>query len=101
MQSTVTFQPTSVRTESIDRVGRLAFIDGDLVAVLVRLDAPGHLPTQRGRWFLEAGFGPCGRNTVPCFDDLESARSWIDDQVGIPARAPSRPALRLVSAAGD
>ena len=96
---TMTFQALAVNTGSRDRTGRLAFCDDELVAVLVRLDAPGHLPTQRGRWFLEAGFGPCSRNQVPSFHDLDEATAWINRQVGSEARPA--PALRLVCNTGD
>ena len=73
----VTFEPIVIRTDSQDRVGRLAKVDGELVAVLVRLDARSHIEEQRGKWFLEAGFGPCGWTRSPSFEDLEAAATWI------------------------
>jgi hypothetical protein len=73
----IDLQPIRVRTGHQDGEGRLALADGELVAVLVRLDDPVH-GDQRGRWFLEAGFGPCGGGpSSVIFEDLEEAESWL------------------------
>ena len=50
--------------------------DGQLVAVLVRLADEMH-DDQRGRWFVEAGFGPCRTAVPPMFGDLDEARAWV------------------------
>ena len=55
--------------------GRLVLADGELVAVLVRLDAEVH-GTARGRWFLEAGFGRLAGTPAP-FVDLRAAEDWL------------------------
>jgi hypothetical protein len=73
-------QPISVLTGSDDREGRLVLVNGDLVAVLVRLDGPVH-ENQRGGWFLEAGFGPCSGPPQPVFDSLAEAQVWVSMRV--------------------
>ena len=55
--------------------GRLALLDGRLVAVLVRLsDLHGE---QAGWWFIEKGFGPLDRPLHPTFPDLADAEAWL------------------------
>ncbi len=51
----VTLQRVRVNTSSRDTEGRLEFADGELVAVVVRLDGDEH-GDFRGLWQLEAGF---------------------------------------------
>ena len=53
---TIELQPIRVRTGSKDKEGRLVLADGELVAVLVRLDDEMH-GSDRGKWFLEVMFG--------------------------------------------
>ena len=77
--ATITLQPVRVRTGSKDTEGRLALVDGELVAVFVRLDDPMHEEDQ-GRWFLEAGFGPCSREAPPLFAGLAEAEGWCRSQ---------------------
>jgi hypothetical protein len=61
-----------------DDEGRLVFVDGLLAAVLCRLSG-GHYPEDlRGRWFLEAGFGPLATNTYPTFSSLDEVESWVE-----------------------
>lgn len=67
-------------TGHADRDGQLVLAAGCLVAVLVRLDDEVHAG-DRGRWFLEAGFGPCRSPTQPIFSDLETAARWISERV--------------------
>jgi hypothetical protein len=55
-------------------------VDGELVAVLVRLDDPVH-EQECGRWFLEVGFGPCENRSSPTFLDLQEAAGWIRERV--------------------
>jgi hypothetical protein len=33
--------------------------------VIVRLDGEAHAPEHKGRWHLEAGFGPCEARIAP------------------------------------
>ncbi len=57
MASTITFLPIPVLIDGQDGAGMLVLADGQLTAVLVRLDGEAHPLDQRGRWHLEAGFG--------------------------------------------
>lgn len=82
MPPTLTFEPVRVGTGCRDTVGRLAFADGDLVAVLVRLDDPMHDAPQRGGWSLEAGFGRAATASPPVFDGLDAAAAWLARRLG-------------------
>lgn len=73
--------PITIRTGCRDTQGRLVLIDDELVAVLVRLDDEVH-GEARGRWFLEAGFGPVGRAASPdLFDTLDAADAWMQQRI--------------------
>lgn len=76
MAPRVTLQPMPVMTGSDDRDGVLVLSDGQLVAVLVQLADEVH-EEQRGRWFLEAGFGPCRTAVAPVFGNLNEAQAWV------------------------
>ena len=76
----LTLQPTQVMTGSDDDEGCLVSADGQLVAILVRLTDDMHAD-QRGRWFLEAGFGPCRTAVPPLFDGLEEAQAWVEGKL--------------------
>ena len=80
MAPRITLQPTPVITGSDDREGCLVLADYRLVAVLVLLADEMHGP-ERGRWFVEAGFGPCRTEAPPVFDDLDAARAWVRRRV--------------------
>jgi len=80
----LTFEPVRVGTGCQDTVGRLAFADGELVAVLVRLDDPMHDGGERGRWIMEAGFGPITAVPPPTFADLDAAAAWLARRLGPP-----------------
>ena len=71
----ITMQSAPVMTGSNDREGRLIFSDDALVAVIVCLSMDQH-EHIRGKWFLEAGFGPCHH---PCalFDSPDDAAAWV------------------------
>ena len=75
----ITFQRVPVMTGSADREGCVIFADGQLTAVVVRLDAceHGHL---RGKWFLEAGIGPCN-HPAPLFDLVDDALAWVASRI--------------------
>ena len=81
MLPAIAFQPIRVRTGSQDTVGRLALFEGELIAVLVRLDDPVHDSVQRGGWFLETCFGPVASKQAPVFQDLDAAAAWIGKQL--------------------
>jgi hypothetical protein len=74
----ITFQPVRVRIDGHDTEGRLIFADDQLSAVIVRLDGETHVPDHKGRWHLEAGFGPCdARIAPPTFETPEEAEAWV------------------------
>ena len=76
MASRVTLQPTTLATLSSDKVGCLLFIDGDLTAVIVRLDDEVH-GDDCGSWFLEVGLGRCDLIRPPVFPSIEAAQTWV------------------------
>ena len=82
MAPTVAFEPVRVETGCRDTVGRLAFVGGALVAVLVRLDDPMHDDDQRGGWVLEAGFGRAAAAAPPVFGGLDAAAAWLARRLG-------------------
>ena len=71
----VVLQSISVDTRSPDQAGMLVLVNGLLVAVLVRLDAPWH--TRPGAWHMEAGLGRLAGVRAPVFDTLQDATRWI------------------------
>ncbi len=73
-------QPIQVNTGSRDSEGRLVLANNCLVAVLVRLDGEEH-GTLRGRWSLEAGFGPCSDLPPRPFRSLADAQRWVQRQL--------------------
>ena len=78
MSFDITFQSVQIRIDGHDSEGRLIFADDQLSAVIARLDGEHHGPENRGRWHLEAGFGPCdARNSPPTFATLEEAEAWV------------------------
>jgi hypothetical protein len=79
VQPKLTFQAIEIMTGHADRQGQLVLADGQLIAVLVLLDDEIH-GEDRGRWFLEAGFGPCQLPVQPAFSDLETAARWITER---------------------
>ena len=86
-----TLQPIDVDTGSDDREGRMALVDGRLVAVLVHLSASHE--TDSGMWFLEAGFGRLSGHSPAPFADLDAAQAWIMGEllpVTSQARLPRR-----------
>ncbi|WP_407519841.1 hypothetical protein [Methylobacterium oryzisoli] len=76
MISPIDSQATRITTESGQEDGLLLFHDGSLVAVISHLR---HSVTDEfaGRWFVEAGFGPCARGGSRMFDTAEDAQRWV------------------------
>lgn len=74
------FQNVKVATGSDDEDGRLVFVNGRLVAVLVRLDDHSHGVAQ-GQWSLEAGFNGVDSVKPPLFANLDAAERWIGLQI--------------------
>lgn len=76
----LTLRPVLVETGSADEDGRLVFVRDRLVAVLVRLSAAAHPDPDsglRGKWFVEAGFGPCAAQAPDVFPALADAEAWV------------------------
>ena len=76
MSPQLKLQPAKLATTSCDRTACLLFLDGDLSAVLVRLDEEAH-GHERGSWFLEIGFGPCEVTPPPLFATMDAAQTWV------------------------
>ncbi len=76
----VVLQPISVDTASPDQTGMLVMVNGKLVAVLVRLDAPEH--ERRGAWFMEVGLGRLAKVRAPIFDTQRMQRDGFDNAYG-------------------
>ena len=77
MRPRISFQPIEVQTASEDREGCLVLVDGQLAAVLIRLNDEAHDPLLRGACFIEAGFGLLdGRHEL--FASLEEAAASIE-----------------------
>jgi hypothetical protein len=52
----ITFQPMRVLIDGHDSEGKLILADGQLAAVIARLDGKAHPSKHRGWWHLEAGW---------------------------------------------
>lgn len=74
----IDFQPITVRTGCNDKSGRLVLFDGELMAVLVRLDDKMH-EADEGKWFLEVAFGHL--EGQPTFGNLDDAKDWVSHRV--------------------
>lgn len=75
MPDRVTFQPVEVAVAG-QTEGRLVFVDGKLVAVLIKLDVNQH--ELAGRWYAEAAFNSLERMSDHTFQDLPAVAAWID-----------------------
>jgi hypothetical protein len=74
----ITFQAIPILIDGHDTQGQLVLADGELTAVLARLDGDAHDPKQKGWWHLEAGFGRCNAaNSLVVFERLEEAGPWV------------------------
>jgi hypothetical protein len=72
---TSVLQPISIATGCANRDGRLVIIDGELVAVIVRLSDGMH-GEEAGRWHVEATFDHVGRPLTTFATETE-AEAWI------------------------
>jgi hypothetical protein len=77
------FHPVLVATDSKDEEGHLAFHDGKLVAVFVRLAGVEHCE-DRGRLYLEASFGSLAGVPAQTFASLDEAAEWLIAALGAP-----------------
>lgn len=75
--SGIEFRSIRIDTSSGDHEGRLVLVDGRLIGVLVRLRAEEQ-GEHRGKWYLEAGFGPLESLTPEPFEDLDAVIRWIE-----------------------
>jgi hypothetical protein len=89
MRSAVSFQAIPLLIDGHDTEGSLVLHEGQLVAVLARLDGDSHDPEFKGRWHLEAGFGPCQEVGTQLFETLEDAARWAHRRVQTGGHAPT------------
>lgn len=75
MPDRVTFQPVEVAVAG-QTEGRLVFVDGKLVGVLVKLD--GNQNELEGQWYAEAAFNGLERMSEHTFADLTAVVTWIE-----------------------
>ncbi|GJD99621.1 hypothetical protein [Methylobacterium isbiliense] len=83
MEVTACSTPVIVNTGAGGQDGLLVFVDKQLVAVLVLMCANHDADaTLHGKWFLEAGFGPCQDwNKGQIFATRDDALAWVRTQV--------------------
>jgi hypothetical protein len=75
--SAISFQAIPILIDGHDTQGQLVLMDGQLVAVLARLDGDAHDPAMKSWWNLEAGFGPCQAIGDNLFQTLNDAEAWV------------------------
>jgi hypothetical protein len=78
----ITLQPVEIKAQCADTEGHLAFADGKLAAVLVRLSEELHGGGGlAGQWCVEAGFGACATGELSVwFGSLDAARDWVAER---------------------
>jgi hypothetical protein len=74
----ITFMPMRVLIDGHDTYGSLILSDGQLAAVIVRLNGKHHGPEHNGLWHLEAGFGKCNVRDALLFKTPEEAGAWVE-----------------------
>lgn len=80
-QPRYTLEPVVVAVSRHDENGAIVRVDGRMVGVLIRLDAHFY-GDDRGRWYLEAGFGPCAGHPPAPFAKLSDGLAWIAERLG-------------------
>lgn len=89
--TSISFEPVPLLMLGDDRQGQLAFVNGRLAAVFVRLDDEIHQPSDRGRWHLECSIGSCSWHPHPApFQTLADAALWLM-QTAVSAAANHEP----------
>ena len=78
MPLNISFKRIPVLIDGHDTDGNLILSDGQLTAVIVRLDGESHEPEHKGFWNLEAGFGKCAVRYAPLFKTPEEAGAWVE-----------------------
>ncbi len=82
MPKAVTFQAIPILIDGHDTQGQLVLADGELTAVLARLDGDAHDPKMKGWWHLEAGFGHCDvQGSQGIFETLNEAAAWVQSRL--------------------
>ena len=81
MAASLSLSPIPVLLNGHANEGRLVLADGQLVAVLVRLDGDVDAVQLKGTWFLESGMGACSVVDPPVFRDLAEASSWVEGRL--------------------
>ena len=76
----LTFQAVQV-ANGHDEEGRLVFVEGRLIGVLVQLSGLHEEQGVAGRWFLETGYGRHLSGEHPTFPDLSAAEEWIQQRL--------------------
>ncbi len=89
----ISFQAIPILIDGHDTQGQLVLFDGQLVAVLARLDGDAHDPAMKNWWNLEAGFGPCEAVGDNLFKTLDEAGAWVRQRIA--GRASPASAQRL------
>lgn len=97
MSRGINFQPIPVLIDGFDTEGQRVLAEGELCAVLTRLDGDAHDPEMKGWWHLEAALDTAP-SRVPT-----SSRLWTRQRLGCrlvsrPANPSATPSSRLVSA---
>jgi hypothetical protein len=94
--SVVSFQAIPILIDGHDTQGQLVLMDGQLVAVLARLDGDAHDAAMKSWWNLEAGFGPCQAIGDNLFQSLHDAEAWVRQKLAAhsSARAQSLTAVQ-------
>jgi hypothetical protein len=81
----ITLQPIAVITDGGSQDGRLVLADGQLAAVVARVSGEDTAGEEYAEgWFMEAGFGPCGRLSAvqpPVFPSLDEATRWVRERL--------------------
>jgi hypothetical protein len=73
---TISFQTIPIPIDGHDTQGLLVLFNGQLVAVLSRLDGETHEQKLKGQWHLEAGFGPCQEGGL-LFTTHDDITVWV------------------------
>ena len=74
----LTTESVRVATTMGPKDGLLVFCNSVLIAVLTHLSSAVH-GENRGRWFLETGFGPCSDAGEQLFDSSDDALAWAEE----------------------
>ena len=92
----ITFQAIPILIDGHDTQGQLVLFEGQLVAVLARLDGNAHDPAMKSWWNLEAGFGPCDAKGDNLFKTLDEAGAWVRQRIAERASPASAQRLTVV-----